>query len=178
MNYAIFLRGINTGGLTIKMSELKTVLQPLAFEKIQTILATGNLLIQTTLPADAALQQVIDCLSAHFQTPISGLIRTESEVRELLHDIVTDVPATHNQMVLFTNAELYPELVAEFETFPHDAYECLKKTSGHDLLWVVKKGETTKNFGGKVLGKAKYKPLLTSRNLTTIRKIVAAFDNF
>ncbi|EPH94795.1 hypothetical protein D920_02767 [Enterococcus faecalis 13-SD-W-01] len=166
--YVIFLRGINTGGLKIKMEELKKTLELPEFKTVTTVLATGNVIIETSLSADETLEKVLVCLSEHWQRPIYGLIRTQEEVENIVQH-VAEMPE-HNQMVLFSDQSLYEELSELFEASEHDEQEKLMLFEGKDLLWVVKKGMTTKNFG-KILASKKYQQFLTSRNMRTIEKI-------
>jgi uncharacterized protein (DUF1697 family) len=41
-SYAVFLRGINVGGINIKMADLKRALESKGFDGVKTLLASGN----------------------------------------------------------------------------------------------------------------------------------------
>ena len=43
--YAILLRGVNVGGITVKMTELRAVLEDLGLDDVRTLLATGNAVV-------------------------------------------------------------------------------------------------------------------------------------
>jgi len=42
MRYVALLRGINVGGISIKMNDLKASFEGLGFEDVRTILQSGN----------------------------------------------------------------------------------------------------------------------------------------
>ncbi|GAC1511767.1 MAG: hypothetical protein NVS1B16_02780 [Pseudarthrobacter sp.] len=44
-SYAVFLRGINVGGINIKMAELKDALASAGFKGVKTLLASGNVVL-------------------------------------------------------------------------------------------------------------------------------------
>lgn len=166
--YVVFLRGINTGGLTIKMTDLKKVLKLSEFKTVETVLATGNVIIETNLSEAEALKKTLDRLSEYLQRPIYGLIRTQEEIQKIAQ-YLAELPG-HNQMILFSDQPLYEELSQLFEVSEHDEKEQLELLNGNDILWLVKKGMTTKHFG-KILAAKKYQQYLTSRNIRTIEKI-------
>src|SRR5579875_1825259 len=45
--YAAFLRGVNVGGVNLKMAEVATVLTDVGFGTVRTILASGNVLLES-----------------------------------------------------------------------------------------------------------------------------------
>ena len=47
-SYAVFLRGINVGGINIKMAALRDALQAAGFQDAGTLLASGNVVLTTT----------------------------------------------------------------------------------------------------------------------------------
>ena len=50
-SYVAFLRGINNiGSKTVKMDELKRIFEAIGFKNVKTILASGNIVFETTIP--------------------------------------------------------------------------------------------------------------------------------
>ena len=45
--YAALLRGINVGGINIKMADLRSTFVDLGFENVKTVLASGNVLFDS-----------------------------------------------------------------------------------------------------------------------------------
>ena len=46
--YAAFLRGVNVGGVNLKMAEVAAALTEAGFTEVRTILATGNVRLEST----------------------------------------------------------------------------------------------------------------------------------
>ena len=44
MRYVILLRGVNVGGVSVKMAELRELLAGLGYDEVKTVLASGNAL--------------------------------------------------------------------------------------------------------------------------------------
>ncbi len=51
--YAAFLRGVNVGGVNLKMAEVATALTDAGLAEVRTILATGNVRLESAKGADA-----------------------------------------------------------------------------------------------------------------------------
>lgn len=49
--FAAFLRGVNVGGVNLKMAEVATALTDAGFCNVRTILASGNVLLESTCGA-------------------------------------------------------------------------------------------------------------------------------
>lgn len=163
MRYGIFLRGINTGARRISSQQLEALLQKAGFAG-KAVLATGNLVLTAKVPAEMVLQKVLREIGTYFQSEQTGVIRTETELADLLATLPMET-AGFNQMVLFTDVPLYEALFDEADSPP------LQPLTGHDLLWTVAKGKTTEGFG-RILTKKKYQALLTSRNRRTVEKVL------
>ena len=50
-SYAMFLRGINVGGINIKMADLRDALKDAGFADAKTLLASGNVVLSSNLGA-------------------------------------------------------------------------------------------------------------------------------
>ena len=51
--YAAFLRGVNVGGVNLKMAEVAKALEEAGFTNVRTILASGNVLLESRKGVDA-----------------------------------------------------------------------------------------------------------------------------
>ena len=51
--YAVFLRGVNVGGVTLKMADVATAMRDAGFTDVTTILATGNVVLTAAGDATA-----------------------------------------------------------------------------------------------------------------------------
>lgn len=173
-NYVVLLRGINTGGLSLKMADLQRLAAELGYINAMTILASGNLLIKSDNSKTNIQDEISAALTTFMSKPIDCLVRTQTELHALLDE--SDFEALdYTHYILFCDQPLYEQLYPRFLDSEHDDKDNLfGKTN--DLHWIVKKGNTLSEFGSKTLGNKKYKSILTSRNLNTIKKILAGFD--
>lgn len=54
--YIAFLRAINVGGHTVKMDRLREIFEALGFSNVETFIASGNVVFETTARDPAALE--------------------------------------------------------------------------------------------------------------------------
>lgn len=174
----IFLRGLNTGGLKITMKELKSLLDSPDFQRLETVLATGNVLIESSLPSKEILAWVLEKISQHFGTSCYGQVRTFDQLQQLVEQFPTSNTTDYNQMILFCAEPCGQELLTAYQEFSHAPSDGFFLTDTNDCYWQVKKGTTTEGFGGKILGQKKYRQIITSRNLATCQKILQKFSTF
>jgi uncharacterized protein (DUF1697 family) len=172
--YAVLLRGINVGGVTLAMADLRDVAEGLGYAGAVTILATGNLLIKTGESAEVIKQRVCAGLSEHMHIPMRCLVRSQAQIERLASE-ATSVPEGYHHYIIFCDAPIIDELLTLFSGYATSEGEKLYKTSD-DLHWIVKKGDTLKGFGSAVLGSRKYQSVLTSRNLNTVEKIAQGLN--
>src|SRR5699024_2298078 len=61
-SFIVLLRGVNVGGITIRMADLRRRLAGGGFAGVQTVLASGNVLVESPLPSaevGAQIQQIL-----------------------------------------------------------------------------------------------------------------------
>jgi uncharacterized protein (DUF1697 family) len=83
--FAAFLRGINVGGnKLIKMEELKKCFESAGFKNVKTILASGNVLFESTnADEDALAKKIADKLKAELGHAVGIQIRSIEEIQKL-----------------------------------------------------------------------------------------------
>src|SRR5947209_17007057 len=64
--YAAFLRGVNVGGVNLKMAEVAAALSDAGFANVRTILASGNVLLESPAGAVAARKKAESTLRERF----------------------------------------------------------------------------------------------------------------
>jgi len=180
--YCAFLRGINVNGITIKMGALKDAFIKMGFPDARTILATGNVIF--TLAEENHIEggptaYIEKVLSQCFGFDAHVIMRSSGEIQDISDAAQTmDIPEEyHNYYLLCDDREKLLELMQLFDSVPHEPSEQFNiYKSG--AFWMVPQGSTlSSNFGSKVLGNQKYKSVLTSRNMNTIRKIHKAMTD-
>jgi len=82
--YICFLRGINVGGTTLPMNELKSLCEKLGFQGVRTYIQSGNVVFESPL-AEAALADLVEtALQKRMGKRIPVALRTIDELDEVL----------------------------------------------------------------------------------------------
>ncbi|ORV94874.1 pyridoxamine 5-phosphate oxidase [Mycobacterium interjectum] len=172
--YAAFLRGVNVGGVNLKMADVAGALTEAGFTKVRTILASGNVLLDS--PAGAAgVTEVRKKAEATLRE------RFGYDAWVLVYDLAT-VRAVVDAYPFEREVEEYQSYVT-FVADPAvlDELAGLDKDTGADeriargdgvLYWQVPKGSTLDSTIGKTMGKTRYKSSTTTRNLRTLAKVL------
>lgn len=79
--YIAFLRAINVGGHTVRMDFLRQLFESLGFSKVETFIASGNIVFETTAKNAQVLQRKIEGrLREALSYEVATFIRTDAEL--------------------------------------------------------------------------------------------------
>jgi uncharacterized protein (DUF1697 family) len=79
--YVAFLRAINVGGRTVKMDVLCRLFESLGFSKVESFIASGNIVFETTSKNVRALERKIEGrLLETLGYEVATFIRTDAEL--------------------------------------------------------------------------------------------------
>ena len=79
--YIAFLRAINVGGRNVTMSELRTLFEGLGLKQVESFIASGNLIFQSSASDVVVLQQKIEGrLLRSLGYEVKTFLRTVQEV--------------------------------------------------------------------------------------------------
>jgi len=168
-DYVALLRGVNVGGVNIKMADLAEVVRGLGYTDVKTVLASGNVLFATPDAASAAEPTLEAALRTRFGYEAWVHVLTVDAIR----DIVAAYPfprsgERHAHVVFVEKPEVRAQLLAV--TLDPDVEQA---KAGHGVIyWSVPKGNTLESEMGKAQSKASHKPWLTTRNLNTLEKLL------
>jgi uncharacterized protein (DUF1697 family) len=167
-DYVALLRGVNVGGVNIKMADLAEVVRGLGYTDVKTVLASGNVLFTTPDAASAAKQALEAALRKRFGYEAWVHVLTVAAVRKII--AASPYPRTaerHAYVVFAVEAEVRSELLA-IKLDP-----AIEQASAGDgvIYWSVPKGSTLDSAMGKAQSKASYRPWITTRNLNTLEKL-------
>ena len=166
--FVALLRGVNVGGVTIKMADLAELVRGLGYTDVKTVLASGNVLFTTQDAAADTKQPLEAALRTRFGYEAWVHVLTVDAIRRLIaaYPFPRD-PDRHAYVVFAVKPEVRAELLAG-ELDP--AIEQAEPGDGV-IFWSVPKGSTLDSALGKAQAKAAYKPWLTTRNLNTLEKL-------
>ena len=172
-SYIALLRGVNVGGITVKSAELRELFDGLGFEGVRTVLASGNVVFETTTrEARAALKRRIErALAGRFGYDAWIVLVTRAELEAAIEAFPFDANDARRQpwVIFASEPAVVDELLESADADP----DVDPIAAGDGVLyWNPVKGTTVQTPFAKLIGKAKYKPVTTNRNLRTLQKIL------
>ncbi len=169
--YCVFIRGINVNGRKLAMHELKIALEKIKMEKVMTILATGNIILDASEEKKKLLPFLENYLTDYFNMELQLFIYTISEMKNILVSNPFAKDETQQNYVILCRKEWLPEVAAIFLAKDSFQGESLQIVNNH-CFWTVPKRYTTKTFFAKQLTRKIYVTNYTMRNLNTIEKVL------
>ena len=172
--YAAFLRGVNVGGVNLKMADVATALTDAGLAEVRTILATGNVTLRSAKGADAVRATAEKALRKAFGYDAWVLVYPITKVRSIVdgYPFEAEVEGYQSYITFVSDTDVLDELAA-LETGADEKIERGPKSAGV-IYWQVAKNHTLDSTIGKTMGKKKYKSSTTTRNLRTLVKVLAA----
>ena len=169
-SYAVFLRGINVGGINIKMADLKNALKARPFSNVLTLLASGNVVLASELDPPGVKREFEACLRETFGYDAWVVVLTADRVAALVEacPYPADDASTHTYMTLASDEVALSELFESGSAL--DGTE-ITRLGPEALAWLAPTGGTLDSPFSKVSSKAKYKAATTTRNLRTMVKV-------
>ncbi|MEM6105699.1 DUF1697 domain-containing protein [Mycobacterium sp. 050272] len=169
--YAVFLRGVNVGGINMKMAEVKAALTDAGFAAVRTILATGNVLLESSARAPGVRKKAEAALRERFGYDAWVLAYDVDAVRAVIeaYPYQPEVDGYQSYVTFVADAEVLGELAK----LASDAGPDEKISRGDGVIyWQVPKGSTLDSTIGKTMGKPRYKSSTTTRNMRTLAKLM------
>jgi uncharacterized protein (DUF1697 family) len=169
--YAAFLRGVNVGGVNLKMVEVAKVFEDAGFTNVRTVLASGNVLLDSRSAVDAVRKKAEAALRDAFGYDAWVLAYQLDTVRAISDSFPFDreVEGHHSYVTFVTDEQVLDELAALAKGAGPD--EKIKRGEGV-IYWQVPRTGTLDTTIGKTMGKKRYKSSTTTRNLRTIEKVL------
>lgn len=168
--FVALLRGVNVGGVTVKMADLAEVVRGLGYDDVKTVLASGNVLFTTTDAASAAKERLEAALRERFGYDAWVHVLTRDKVRALAEAYPFERTADRHAYVVFV---LKPDLLDELLAVELDPAVDQAARGDGVLYWSTPKGSTLDSAMGKAQSAGKHKPWLTTRNLNTLEKLLS-----
>lgn len=171
--FAVFLRGVNVGGVKVVMKDLTQLLLDAGFTEVKTLLASGNVVVQSTESDPLRVQARCDeLLAAHYGRSIPTVVFSAEEIRELAGPFALKLPEPasehHGYLTLCESAADAKELAGAVEAL-EGAHDLV--IVGRALLWVAAKGTSTTDPLAKLIQTQAKQRTLTTRNHNTLVKI-------
>lgn len=178
LKFIAFLRAINVGGHTVKMDALRQLFIDLGFTGVETFIASGNVIFDTTETDRPALESLIEQhLNEALGYPVKTFLRTPAALAQIAgYRPFSDGDLDNSAHTLYIgflqsmpNAEALQKVLALSnlvnQLHIHD----------HQLYWLVHTSLSQSEITGARLEKALGMPT-TLRNRNTILRLVAKYS--
>jgi uncharacterized protein (DUF1697 family) len=172
-----FLRGINVGGHTVKKAELCAPFESLGLADVRSFIASGNIIFDTAERATAQLEQDIEReLRQALGYEVATFLRTLPEIATIAQrqPFGGDEPAAGTSLIVGFLKEAPGAAVAKALVAlsnDTDRFELM----GRELYWLARKGMAKSTVKSSELARALGKVDITTRNITTVRKLAAKY---
>jgi uncharacterized protein (DUF1697 family) len=172
--YAALLRGINVGGIRIKMADLKACVEALGHTDVKTVLASGNVLFTSQSTDIEALTAALEkALTDRFGYGARVLVIPTDRIAEIIDTYpFTERDDWHSYVVFYSDPAQVETIAALAGELDPEQEQIIAGDSV--LYWQVRKGDTLDSVIGKRTGSKKKSEsgwFLTNRNLNTLRKL-------
>lgn len=174
--YAAFLRGVNVGGVNLKMAEVASALTDAGLAEVRTILATGNVTLESRKAADAVRATAEKALRQQFGYDAWVLVYPIKKVQAVVdgYPFDAEVDGYQSYVTFVRDGEVLDELAALAEDSGADEKIARGPTSFGVIYWQVAKNHTLDSTIGKTMGKKRYRSSTTTRNVRTLVKVLRA----
>ena len=168
--YVALLRGVNVGGITIKMADLADVFRGLGLADVKTVLASGNVVFDADTPGTELKPAIEAALRARFGYEAWVHVLTVDELARIVRAFPFDAEREgwHPYVIFLMGDEPRAGLLS-LDLDP--ALESIADGDGV-VYWTVERGHTLDSAVGKASARARFKALTTTRNLRTLLKLL------
>jgi uncharacterized protein (DUF1697 family) len=174
--YLAFLRAINVGGHVVRMERLRELLAAAGFERVETFIASGNVLFDTRSRSAAAIERRIETVLADaLGYEVATFVRTPADVAALASGRpfpAARLAATTALSVAFLKAA--PDAAARRRLAALATEIDALRTDGREVYWSSLRKQSESLVSGAALEKALGAPT-TLRSMSTIQKLVERY---
>jgi uncharacterized protein (DUF1697 family) len=171
MKHIAFLRGINVGNIRIKMTDLKSAFETLGYQEVTTYLQTGNVVFTTNESMETIKPKLEKGLSTTFKYDAYVLLYEFEVLTNIIAQYPFEKDDTHHAYVIFVENSSSMDLLMALGKEVGE--EASRIAVGNGVLyWKVKIGDTLGTPFAKILSKAKFKSVVTTRNINTLEKML------
>jgi uncharacterized protein (DUF1697 family) len=174
--YIAFLRAINVGGHNVKMDQLRGHFEALKLARVDTFIASGNVIFETRSSDTDALERRIERqLERALGYEVATFLRTPAELAAVARHRPFDAPEPERPgclMVAFLKTPPGAEAERKFLAFrtDDDGYTI----HGREAYCRFRTSILDSSFSGARMEKTLGMPA-TMRNMTTVRKLAAKY---
>lgn len=174
MIYYALLKGINvTGNKTIKMAELKAMMEKLGFKNVRTYIQSGNVVFESTAKADALKKKIEVGLAKSLGYNVNVIIRSKDEMEKIVKDYPFSKVKGHEECKItvgYLDAEPSKIKVKELEAMNSNNEMFIVK--GNNVYHLMRGNFSDSVFFKKNIVEKILNVICTARNWNTTNKIL------
>jgi uncharacterized protein (DUF1697 family) len=164
------LRGVNVNGITIRSAELRTLFEERGHTDVRTVLASGNVVFSSAMPAPELKADVEQALRDRFGYDAWIVLVRHDALAALVDAFPFESSDDRHDYVLFGSDDAaLDDLLADLAL--DDTVERVARGDGV-VYWSCPKGSSTDTVFAKRAGAARFKRATTTRNTNTLRKLL------
>lgn len=169
------LRGINVGkGNRIAMADLRACTEAAGCSQVATVLASGNVVLTDARAVPEIRQALEAAYSARFGYDAVVQVLNRASLAAAVEGYPFHTLADHHDYLVFSDSAEITTRVAQAMADELRPGTTETVAGGPDCIyWRVPRGSTLASAPAKILDTRENKVHLTTRNLTTLRKILA-----
>jgi len=177
LRFIAFLRAINVGGHTVKMDHLRRLFESLGFAGVETFIASGNVVFETTSKNAKTLERRIENrLREALGFEVATFLRTDAELAAIANYKPfrqSDLDAAAALNVAFLADKLDDKLKQKLMALRTDIDDF--HVHEREIYWLCRKKQSESTFSNAVLEKTLGRQS-TLRGANTIKKIAAKYS--
>lgn len=174
--YIAFLRAINVGGHTVKMDKLRALFESLGYSRVETFIASGNVVFESKSGDAQALQRSIEALLRRsLGYEVATFIRTDAEIAAIAQykpfaNLALKSARALN--VAFLAKPLPDEVTKALMRLKTDIDEF--HVHGREVYWLCRKKQSESSFSNALFERT-LKIQTTFRGFNTIVRLAAKY---
>lgn len=171
--YVAFLRAINVGGHVVKMDRLRSLFEEAGFSKVETFIASGNVLFDTTSKIASAIEKKIEKhLEQALGYEVVTFVRPVSELESILatHPYGEENAKGVRLHIGFLKGPTGADVQKKMKSLETEQDEF--HFHGSAVYWLCRTGISDSKFSGPLFERS-LGARATFRNVNTIRRIAA-----
>ena len=173
--YIAFLRGINVGGHRVKMDRLRQLFEELGFAEVSTFIASGNVIFSA---GDTDTCELVDSIEGHLEGrlgyDVATFLRSPAELEAITafepEEVGANPASGQSLYVILLREPASDDLRATLGGLGSETDEF--RFSQREIYWLIQGKLSESPLFGKGLDKALRGVPTTSRNMSTMRRLV------
>lgn len=167
-SYVVLLRGINIGRRKVKSVDLRSCFKAAGYSSVQTVLATGNVLIESSESPNKLRREIEELLHQYFDFEIKIILISANDLLEIIKAYPFSRERDRHDYVVFMRQQ-----IEIFDVESDTEVEVVEQAAKANVIyWQVQKGKTLKSKFAKYSVKLLKTTVYTTRNMNTLEKIL------